>query len=157
MAFGSILGGLFAGVFSKKLKLKTSPLLLIGCSLSVLIGGIALQLLKDPIKIYIELVLGGVLLLIFSTLFSIQIMTYQQILTPKNLTGKVISCVMCICMCTNPLGQFIYGVVFDKIGNRMYIPFYVAGFIMMIISIFTRHIFYEIDGRMEEKANSNIF
>ncbi|MGX4599104.1 MFS transporter [Faecalimicrobium sp. JNUCC 81] len=157
MAFGSILGGLLAGVFSKKLKLKTSPLLLIGCSLSVLIGGIALQLLKDPIKIYIALVLGGVLLLIFSTLFSIQIMTYQQILTPKNLTGKVISCVMCICMCTNPLGQFIYGVVFDKIGNRMYIPFYVAGFIMMIISIFTRHIFYEIDGRMEEKANSNIF
>ncbi|MBO3443880.1 MFS transporter [Clostridium sp. CCUG 7971] len=156
MAFGSILGGLLAGVFSKKLKLKTSPLLLIGCSLSVLIGGIALQLLKDPIKIYIALVLGGVLLLIFSTLFSIQIMTYQQILTPKNLTGKVISCVMCICMCTNPLGQFIYGVVFDKIGNRMYLPFYVAGFIMIGISIFTSHIFYEIDGHMEEKANSNL-
>ncbi len=117
IAAGCILGGLIAGVFSKKLKSKTSPFLLMGCSL----------------------------MLVLSTLFQIQVMTYLQILTPKELTGKVISCVMCVCMCTNPLGQFLYGIVFDKIGSSTYLPFYMAALIMIGISICTRRMFYGMD------------
>lgn len=31
--------------------------------------------------------------------------------------GKVISCIICICMCSNPIGQFIYGIIFEHIGK----------------------------------------
>ena len=145
IAAGCILGGLLAGVFSKKLKSKTSPFLLMGCALSILLGGVALQVLKGPMAIYIVLLLGCSLMLVLSTLFQIQVMTYLQILTPKELTGKVISCVMCICMCTNPLGQFLYGIVFEKIGSSTYLPFYTAALIMLGISVYTRPMFYGMD------------
>ena len=145
IAAGAILGGVFAGVFSKKLKLKASPLIFTGAALSVLIIGIALQTLTNPIAIYIIMAIGSGLLVALSTVFQIQIMTYIQILTPKELIGKVISCIICMCMCTMPLGQFIYGIVFENTGSYTYLPFYVAALIVIGMTIFTRRIFYGID------------
>ena len=149
IAAGAVLGGLLAGTLSKKLKAKTSPLLLIGCSSSILLEGIALQTLSSPIGIYIILIVGSGLLLTLHTLFQIQMMTYLQLLTPSNLIGKVISCFMCVVMCTIPLGQFIYGLVFEHIENSTYLPFYVVALIMIGVSVFTRHIFYGIDYEAE--------
>ncbi|WP_312441535.1 MFS transporter [Lacrimispora sp.] len=145
IAAGCILGGLLAGLLSKKVKSKSGPFLLMGCALSILLAGGALQFLRGPMEIYIVMLMGCALMLTLSTLFQIQIMTYLQILTPIELTGKVISCVMCVCICTNPLGQFIYGIVFEKIGSSTYLPFYMAALIMMGISVFTRRIFYRMD------------
>ena len=82
-------------------------------------------------------------------------MTYLQLLTPKDLSGKIISCFMCVVMCTIPLGQFIYGFVFEHIGSSKYIPFYVAGFIMIGISVLTRRIFYGIDNLVEQQTHNN--
>lgn len=145
IAAGAVLGGLIAGALSKKLEVKTSPALLIGCSVFVLLEGISLQLLKDPMRIYIVLLIGSSLLLTLNTLFQIQMMTYLQLLTPKDLMGKVISCFMCVAMCTSPLGQFIYGFIFEHMVSRIYIPFYLMSSIMIGITIFTRNTFYEID------------
>jgi MFS family permease len=145
IASGAVLGGLLTGVLSKKLKAKASPALLIGCSLCILFEGLALQILNTSMSIYFILLAGSGLLLTLHTLFQIQMMTYLQLLTPSNLIGKVVSCFMCIVMCTSPLGQFIYGFVFEHIGSRTYLPFYSAALIMIAISIFTRRIFYGID------------
>lgn len=145
IAVGAILGGILSGVLSKKLKFKVSPLLLIGCALSVLTGGIALHMKGEPMAIYIILAVGSGLYVALSTLLQIQIMTFMQIITPKDLIGKVISCFMCVCMCSIPLGQFIYGFVFENIGNYLYLPYYIAAFIMILISIFTRRIFLRVD------------
>ena len=146
VAAGAVLGGLLAGILSKKLKAKASPALLVGCALCVLLGGIALQTLRAPMIVYIILSLGSGLLLTLHTLFQIQMMTYLQLLTPKNLVGKVISCFICVVMCTTPLGQFIYGFVFEHIGNAAYLLFYAAALLMIGISVCTRRIFYGIDG-----------
>ena len=77
-------------------------------------------------------------------------MTYLQLLTPKELLGKVISCFMCVVMCTMPLGQVLYGFAFEHIGQGIYILFYAAGVIMIGISIMTRHVFYGIDRQVEQ-------
>lgn len=143
IAGGSILGGLLAGVLSRRLKPGAVPYVLTGCALSVLLGGIALQNPNPPMVVYTILVMCCGLLLTLETVFTIQIMSYLQILTPARLIGKVISCVMCVCMCTNPLGQFIYGIVFEHIGNGTYMPFYGAGLIMIGISVSARRIFCE--------------
>lgn len=152
IAAGSVLGGLLAGVLSNKLKSKSIPFFIIGGALSMLLGGLALQTLRNSMAIYSILVIACGILLTLETLFTIQIMSYVQILTPKDLIGKVISCVICICMCTNPIGQFIYGIVFEKIGSNTYLPFYVAALIMIGISAFTRHIFYGIDHLIEQQS-----
>jgi len=154
IAAGAILGGLLAGVLSNKLKSKSCPFLLIGCSLCVIIDGVALQMFSASMAIYIILLSGCGLLLMLHTVFQIQMMTYLQHLTPKNLIGKVISCFMCVVMCTMPLGQFIYGFVFEHIGSAIYLPFYLAGFVMIGISILTRRIFNGIDRQIDEQTGS---
>ena len=155
IAAGAVLGGLLAGVFSKKLTLKSSPFMLIGQALSVLLVGIALHFLKSSLGIYIILVIGSGLLVMLSTLFQIQIMTCLQILTPKDLIGKIVSVVMCVCYCTSPLGQFIYGIVFEYIKSNTYVPFYVASFVMIGISVFTRRIFYGADDLIKLTSQPN--
>ena len=146
IAFGAILGGIVAGTLSKKLKLSKSPLTLIGCALSILIGGIALHVLDNAVAIYAVLIIGAGLLVALSTLLQIQVLTCLQILTPGDLIGKVISCFICVCMCTNPLGQFLYGIVFEHIGNAVYIPFYAAAVIMIVIGICTQRVFNGVAG-----------
>ncbi|GHU60312.1 MFS transporter [Clostridia bacterium] len=155
VAIGAILGGVVAGVLAKKLKSKYSPLIIIGCALSMLIAGIALQTLRSAMVVYIVLSVCSGLLVALSTLFQIQIMSNVGLLTPKELIGKVIACVICVCMCTNPLGQFIYGFVFDRIGSHTYIPFYIAALIMVGIGLLTRRVFYGIDNLLENQGNTD--
>ncbi|WP_029905069.1 MFS transporter [Prevotella sp. 10(H)] len=152
IAVGAILGGLLAGLLSKKLKLKSGSLILIGSAFSVLIGGIALHFLSESIPVYVILAIGCGLYVTLSTLLQIQIMTFIQIITPKDLIGKVISCFMCVCMCSIPIGQFIYGIIFEKIESYLYLPFYIAVMIITGISVFTRHIFCQIDNLIEGKG-----
>ncbi|MDR1135682.1 MAG: MFS transporter, partial [Clostridiales Family XIII bacterium] len=148
MGAGAVLGGVCAGALSNKLKLTASPFLLVGCALSVLMGGIALHLLSSAMAVYVVLIIGGGLLVALSTVFQIQFMTHFQRLTPTNLIGKVISCVLCVCLCTNPIGQFVYGFVFENIRHSIYIPFYVAAILMMGVSIFTRSMFRTINNQI---------
>ena len=122
-------------------------------------GGIALQISGGPMGIYLVLSVGGGLLLTLHTLFQIQTMTYLQLLTPKDLIGKVVSVFICVAMCTTPLGQIIYGFVFEKIGSNdsgaaLYIPFYAASLIMIGISFFTFNIFCGIDTLIEPQRET---
>jgi MFS family permease len=155
MGAGAVLGGVCAGALSNKLKLTASPFLLVGCALSVLMGGIALHLLSSAMAVYVVLIIGGGLLVALSTVFQIQIMTHFQRLTPTNLIGKVISCVLCVCLCTNPIGQFVYGFVFENIRHSIYIPFYVAAILMMGVSIFTRSMFRTINNQTKERTGND--
>lgn len=150
IAAGSVTGGLLAGILSKKLKAKTIPYLIIGCASSILLGGLALQAFHSSIAIYIVLVSGCSILMILSTLFQIQMMSYVQILTPSELIGKVISCVICVCMCSNPIGQFIYGFIFEHINKYTYIPFYVAAFIVISMGVLSRRLFCKVDNEIQQ-------
>jgi len=152
-AAGAILGGFMASVLSSKLKSKAGTYLLIGCSVCVIVGGLALQMIGIPMAVYLVLIGSCGLLLTTHTIFQIQIMTYLQLLTPKDLIGKVISCFMCVVMCTMPLGQVLYGFAFEHIGHNMYLLFYAAGVIMIGISILTRRIFHGIDNQIEKSKN----
>ena len=105
--------------------------------------------------VYVVLLVGSGLLVALSTVFQIQVLSYLQILTPADLIGKVTSCFICICMCMNPLGQLIYGNVFENIGNNIYLPFYIAAVIVIGISVVTRRIFNGIDPLHENRKTKD--
>lgn len=145
IAIGSILGGLLAGILSHRLKAHLLPYNMAGCALCILIGGLALKTLHSSMEIFFVLTAGCSLLMVLSTIFQIQMMSYVQILTPNHLIGKVISCTICICMCSNPIGQFIYGHIFEHIGQYSYIPFCVAAILVFIIAFFCRKLFMAVE------------
>lgn len=156
IAAGSILGGLLAGILAKKLTPKAIPYLMIGCALSILINGVALQFLTSSIAIYIVLVAGCSVLMILASLFQIQMMSYIQILTPNSLIGKVTSCAICICLCSSPIGQFIYGFIFEHIGVYTYLPFYIAALITVVMSILSFQLYGKIDIEIKQQMEKSM-
>lgn len=145
LAAGAVLGSLLAGLLSNRLRPSTGPLFLIGCSLCIILGGVALQTHVTPAVAYAALLAGCGLMLTIHTVFQIQMMTCLQLLTPNALVGKVISCFMCVVMCTNPLGQLMYGHVFDRIGSALYAPFCAAGLLMIGITLLSRRAFHGME------------
>lgn len=154
IAIGSVLGGLLAGTLSRRLKAHTISYNIIGCALCILVGGIALKVLPSAMGIFGVLTVSCSLLMVLSTLFQIQMMSYIQILTPDDLIGKVISCIICICMCSNPIGQFIYGIIYEHIGKYSYLPFYFAAIITIAMGIFSRRLFVAVENELKQSQSS---
>lgn len=148
---GSLLGGICVGVFSKKLNIKKSYILLALLSLVIVPMGIGLLLNLNAMVVYGLIIIGCTAGMGLITVFSIQTFTYIQGSTPTHLIGKVVSCVMALCMCAQPIGQAIYGVLFQKMKDQPEWIVLIAATMGVILSIASRKIFKEIETN-EKKA-----
>lgn len=154
IALGSLIGGISAGIFSKKLKARNIPISLFIFTLTLLPIGIALNFSKNTNITYVIILISCFIMMIIAALVSVQSMAYLQILTPKNLIGKVISCAMCIGICAQPIGQAMYGLLFQCLKDNIYIPFYFAGTITCIICVLTKNIFKKMDDLLKESSTN---
>lgn len=152
IAAGSLIGGLLAGVLGSKLKAKNSPVILTLCTLTVVPIGLSLHFMITPMISYLIILLSCLIMMVLASMFSIQMLSYLQILTPNHLVGKVISCAMCIGICAQPIGQALYGIVFNLFQSQHYLPFYFAAICTALISIFSRSIYQNMDQILQEKA-----
>ena len=69
-----------------------------------------------------------------SAIYTIQIMSYIQITTPQHMVGKVIAWIIAVSTCVQPVGQVLYGFLFEKIGQNAYLIFYAAAVCSMLIA-----------------------
>lgn len=134
MAIGSLCGGMGAGMLAGKLKARNGYLLLFYDALTLIPIGIAIMLPMPAMLSYGIIMLSCFVMMFLATLFSIQIMSYLQMIVPGDLVGKVISCAMCIGMCASPIGQAIYGALFEKLQEHVYIVFYVATALTVVLA-----------------------
>lgn len=148
MGAGSLAGGIIGGIFAKKVKIKNCSILLIICSLCILPIPLALSLNLPAASIYVIIMISSFFVMMLATIFSIQLMSCLQILTPNKLLGKVISCVMCISMCATPIGQAFYGMIFQKFSNIPQTIFLFSLSIGVIIGICTIKLFRNLEAVM---------
>lgn len=125
-AMGSLCGGMGAGLFATKIKARNGYLLLFYDALTLIPIGIAIMITMQTMISYIIILVSCFFMAFLSTLFSIQIMSYLQMIVPVDLIGKVISCAMCIGMCASPIGQAMYGGLFEVFGERVFALFFAA-------------------------------
>ena len=151
MAMGSLCGGIGAGVFAGKIKTKNGYLLLFFDALTLIPIGVALLLPIPAMVAYVVILASCFVMMFLATLFSIQLMSYLQIIVPSELIGKVISCAMCIGMCASPIGQAIYGALFEGMKNGIYLVFYAAAALTVLLAFGLKKSFVEleqiVDGR----------
>ncbi len=141
LAAGSLAGGIITGLLSKRLNADNSYLLLFLCTLTLLPIGASLAFPIPAMAAYIIIVVSCFFMMLLATLFSIQMMAYLQMLTPSHLIGKVISCAMCIGMCASPLGQAMYGTLFQVFAKTPSVIFFGAAVISCIISLLSKEVF----------------
>ncbi len=138
LAAGGLIGGILSGLISKKLKINNSHIMIYICSFSLVLIGCTMLFKLPSMLSYIIILICCLLMMIASTIFSIQMMSYAQSITPSDLIGKVMALTMGLCMCASPLGQAIYGWIFERMSNSLYIVFFTAAVISAIIAVLSR-------------------
>lgn len=140
LAVGGLAGGVGAGVFSKKISVKKSWKLLLYAGLLLIPMGIALLADCSPLVAYVIFALAGMLIMAMSTLYTIQIMSYIQVTVPVEMLGKVISWIIAVSTCAQPLGQVIYGFLFENMKGNMYLIFFAAAVAAVFIAWYNKKI-----------------
>lgn len=141
LAAGGLAGGIFAGVFAQKLAIKKTALLITGTAVCVFPMGITMLLSLPGIVTYIVMTISCFIIMVFSTIFTIQMMSFVQTETPPGLIGKVIAFILAVSMCSQPLGNALYGVLFESCKGFEFVVIFFAGFVSMLIALRSRKIF----------------
>ena len=79
-----------------------------------------------------------------STLFVVQIYTMVQQQTPPQLVGKIMAALISIAMCGQPIGQAVYGILFDIFESQTWIVLIVAAIAAFLISLYSKKIFQQL-------------
>ncbi|MEG2584092.1 MAG: MFS transporter [Oscillospiraceae bacterium] len=141
LALGGLCGGILTAIFSKKLKLSNSHILLFLCSLFVGVMAVPLLLGLTDMTSYVIITVVCFAIMALATMFSVQMIATVQTETPPELVGKVIALMMSISMCAQPLGQAIYGVVFDMFQNKTGVILICVAILSALISLASKKIF----------------
>lgn len=145
LAFGGLCGGILTAVVSEKLKLHRSYVLLLTCSASVGMMGLSLLWNMPAILSYWVITLMNFIAMGASTLFMVQIYTMVQMQTPPALVGKIMAALISIAMCGQPIGQAIYGVLFDIFAAHTWIVLMGAAIAALLISLYSKKIFQQLE------------
>ena len=134
MGMGSILGGLVSGLAGKKIPFKHSHYFLLGTPL-LLIPVILILLFQAPGKMIYAVLLTSVMIgMGFAALFTIAAQTFIQKSTPVHMLGKVGAFVSTICVCALPVGQAMYGGLFELFFGSPWVFVLVGTVISMMLA-----------------------
>lgn len=145
LAAGGLAGGIFAGVLASKLSIKKAGMLLSGGALSVFPVSIALILPLPGIAVYTVMTICFFIIMVLSTIFTIQMLSFVQSVTPQELTGKVIAVILAGSMCSQPLGNALYGIFFEICKGYEFAVILFAGITSLIVAVSSKNIFKSHD------------
>ena len=103
--------------------------------------GIALLLTPSAMASYTVITICCFAIMALSTVFTVQVMSVIQRETPEKLLGKVISVIMTVAMCAQPLGNAFYGVLFELCRGAEFAVVFFAGAVSLVIAVRSRKIF----------------
>ena len=65
--------------------------------------------------------------------------------TPDHLIGKVMAYTSAITMCTQPVGQIVYGFLFDGFREEVYLVLIPTGIAVCLIGLFSAGFFRRLE------------
>lgn len=145
LAAGGIAGGIVAGILADRLQVgKAGNLLMVGAS-CVFPMGIALLWQDLAMVAYLAIAVCCFCIMVISTVFTVQLMSFVQAQTPQHLIGKVMAVIMTVSMCAQPFGNAMYGFLFELCAGREAAVVLFAGGASLLIAVRTRKIFQGLD------------
>ena len=132
LGFTGILGSIIAGLIVEKFKIRKLYLTLLIIAVPLLTCGVIL-------------LLSFAIIQISACVFSVFALSIIQQLTPDNMIGKVMAYTATFSLCAQPLGQIIFGILFDGFSSAVYLVLIPTGIILAIISLTTKEFFLKIE------------
>ena len=150
----SILGSLCVVVLAKRLHAHHLVIVLVFFGICLIPCGIAFLVPAGNAARYLIL-LGMFSVCQFGcSLFSTYAISIIQERTPEHLMGKVMSYVFTLSMCAQPVGQIIYGALFDRFADSVYWVLIPSGVIVCLIGFCSVRFFrrFEQEGCIPENS-----
>lgn len=141
LAAGGLVGGVSAGIFAKKLTIQKAGRLITACAGCVLPAGAALAVVPSGLLNYAVMTVCCFTIMVLSTIFTVQMMSFVQAQTPQNLIGKVIAVILTVSMCAQPAGNAFYGILFEVCKGYEAAVILFAGIASLLIAVRAGSIF----------------
>lgn len=113
MGGASVAGALAVGMLAGRLREKGLQSLLIAVGAVLIPAGAAFLLPLSTGVRYLILLVCFCIAQAVCSMFSILALSMIQESTPEHLTGKIMACVIALSTCAQPVGQVVYGLLFD--------------------------------------------
>ena len=135
MGLGGLCGGLLAGVWAGRLRLRHGFFALLACAPAMLLVSAAAL----PGAPGWPLLLAGCFCaMTAASLFTVHVSAVVQGRTPSRLVGKVMALMLAVAMCAQPLGQALYGALFEAVGPRAYVVTFFAALAAALLAFCAR-------------------
>lgn len=141
MGLGGLAGGVLSGAAASRLKIKESGRILLICSAAVSLMGCFLTPAVPAYAAYWGITVMTFLIMCLSTVFTVIMITRIQQETPAHLLGKIMASIMALASCAQPVGQAVYGVLFDLCSGMPWAVMLGAGAAACLVALGSRRTF----------------
>ncbi len=147
LAVATILGSVAAGLLTGKLKSGRLSLVLALIGLCIIPAGVVFLFPAGAVMDYAVIVVAFCGMQAAISIYSIFAVSMIQQNTPDYMIGKVMAYTSAITMCAQPVGQMVYGFLFDGFKEMVYFVLIPTGIVVCVIGLSVSGFFR----RMEEK------
>lgn len=145
MGIASVLGSLLVAVLSAKLHPRYMSIAFVAVGFCLIPCGIAFLLPAGAFARYIILLLLFCACQLGCSFFSTYAISVIQERTPEHLMGKVMSYIFTLSMCAQPIGQVVYGALFDQFAHSVYLVLIPSGIIVCVIGMASSKFFAKLE------------
>lgn len=150
LAVATICGSILAGLLTEKLKTGKLSIVFSLIGLAIIPAGIAFLLPVGRHIIYGINMLSFGMMQIAISIFSIFAVSFIQQRTPNHLIGKVMAYTSAITLCVQPVGQMVYGFLFDGFHDAVYLVLIPTGVIAGAVGFLSRGVFGRMAGHSRD-------
>ena len=150
LAVATILGSIAAGVLAEKLKIHKLSVLLATLGIFIIPAGIVFLLPVNAIIKYSVTVVSFCGMQAVISIFSIFAVSIIQQRTPNHLIGKVMAYTSTVTLCVQPIGQIVYGFLFDRFYSAVYFVLIPTGIIVCIVGLSAMNFFKNMEREQQE-------
>lgn len=150
LAVATILGSIAAGLLTGKLKIHRLSILLASIGIFMLPAGIAFLFPVSSVVKYIINIISFCGMQIAISIFSIFVVSLIQQRIPNYLIGKVMAYTSMITLCVQPIGQVVYGFLFDRFSDKVFLCFLPTGIIVCGIGLFAIGFFRKMEEEQKQ-------
>lgn len=141
LGISAILGSIATGLMTAKFRIGKLSTYLAVLGAFIIPAGIVFFIPADTFTKYLVTLIAFCGLQATACVFSIFTQSFIQQETPNHLLGKVMAYIATITMCAQPLGQMIYGLLFDCFTDSVYLVLVPTGVIVCVIGLCSRGFF----------------
>ncbi|MCI8597434.1 MAG: MFS transporter [Lachnospiraceae bacterium] len=135
LAVATILGSIAAGLLTGKLKFDKLSFVLAAIGICIVPAGAVFIFPCGVIFKYAVTVVAFCGMQVAISIFSIFAVSVIQQNTPDYLIGKVMAYTSAITMCAQPIGQMVYGFLFDGFSDAIYLVLIPTGLMVCVIGM----------------------